>query len=388
MHMCQGRVPMVAPPSATSARYRLFETTLPKAQQTTETSLFQGIDVSLAGLARFAGDRPPPALVTALGAIASRIDAATRALDSRGPAATVPDLLAALTAVRDLTGQTASMGLSDEARYEVELRLRLKEGQLQDAIVQAQALRIEATANDGLVVSGQRVAVSVIVGNRGTGDLTVAKVTLLGFDGPGACAPGVATMSSPYACAAEVSTPADARLTDVYWQRPENAGRATFDADAPFGLPFRPSPFRARVEMDVAGTRIVRELPLQYRYEGPGLVGEKRMELNVVPAFAVSVSPQIVVVPRKPGAVTAGAAAGRELRVTVTNGAKGPASATVRLKTPAGWRVSPATAAISFTREDESTTTRFTVTPATSAEGEHEISAQVVETTGASATHQ
>ncbi len=170
-------------------------------------------------------------------------------------------------------------------------------------------------------------------------------------------------------------TPADARLTDVYWQRPENAGRATFDADAPFGLPFRPSPFRARIEMDLAGTRIVRELPVQYRYEGPGLVGEKRMELNVVPAFAVSVSPQIVVVPRKPGAVAAGGSAGRELRVTVTNGAKGPASATVSLKTPAGWRVSPATAAVSFTREDESTTTRFTVTPTPSAQGEHEISA-------------
>ena len=45
------------------------------------------------------------------------------------------------------------MGLSDEARYEIDLRLRLKEGQLQDAIVQAQALRIEATANDGLVVA-------------------------------------------------------------------------------------------------------------------------------------------------------------------------------------------------------------------------------------------
>ncbi len=168
MHMCQGRVPMVAPPSATSARYRLFETTLPKSPQTTETSLFQGIDVSLAGLARFAGDRPPPALVTALATIASRIDAATRALENRGPAATVPDLLAALTAVRDLTGQTASMGLSDEARYEIDLRLRLKEGQLQDAIVQAQALRIEATANDGLVVAGQPVGVSVVVGNRGT----------------------------------------------------------------------------------------------------------------------------------------------------------------------------------------------------------------------------
>ena len=42
---------------------------------------------------------------------------------------------------------------------------------------------------------------------------------------------------------------------------------------------------------------MIRELPVQFRYEGAGLVGEKRMELNVVPAFAVSVSPQIVVVP-------------------------------------------------------------------------------------------
>ncbi len=382
MHMCQGRVPMVAPPSATSARYRLFETTLPKSQQTTETSLFQGIDVSLAGLARFAGDPPPPALVTAIGTIASRIDSATRALDSRGPAATVPDLLAALNAVRELAGRTASMGLSDDARYEIDLRLRLKEGQLQDAIVLAQALRIDATANDGLIVGGQGVAVSVVVGNRGPGDLGVAKVTLLGFDGPGACAPGIAAASAPYVCAAEVRTPEDARLTDVYWQRPENAGRATFDADAPFGLPFRPSPFRARVEMDLAGTRVVRELPVQYRYEGPGLVGEKRMELNVVPAFAVSVSPQIVVVPQSRRALTAG----RELRVTVTNGAKGPASASVSLKTPGGWRVSPATAPVSFTREDESTTIRFTVTPAAGAKGEHEISADVVETTGVPGT--
>jgi GlcNAc-PI de-N-acetylase/NPCBM-associated, NEW3 domain of alpha-galactosidase len=385
MHMCQGRVPMVAPPSATSARYRLFETTLPAPRPSAETTLFDGIDVSLAGLARYAGERPPQALVAALGAIALRVDAASRAFDSRGPAATVPDLVAALTGVRELIAQTGSMGLTDSAKYEIDHRLRLKESQLQDVIVLAQALRIDATANDGLVVRGQRVGVSVVVGNRGSGELGVAKVTLLGFDAPGTCAPGVATVSAPYACATEVATPADARLTDVYWQRPENAGRATFDADAPFGLPFRPSPFRARVEMDLAGSRIVRELPVQYRYEGPGLVGEKRMELNVVPTFSVSVSPQIVVVPRRPRSAATAAPAGRELRVTVVNGSKGPASATVRLKTPAGWRVTPPTASVSFTREDESTTTRFTVTPPVRATaGAHEISAEAVDAAGTS----
>ena len=79
---------------------------IPKAQAAAETSLFDGIDVSLGALARYAGERPPQPLVTALGTIAARVDAASRALETRGPSATVPDLVAALTAVRDLATQT------------------------------------------------------------------------------------------------------------------------------------------------------------------------------------------------------------------------------------------------------------------------------------------
>ena len=147
-------------------------------------------------------------------------------------------------------------------------------------------------------------------------------------------------------------------------------------ADAPFGLPFRPTPFKVRLEMGIGGIAVNREVPVQFRYEGAGLVGEKRMELNVVPAFAVSVSPQIVVVPlRRPDGA---ANAGRELRVTVVNGAKGAASARVRLKTPEGWTASPASVPVAFTREDEAVTTRFTLTPpAKLAAGQVRVSAEV-----------
>ena len=42
------------------------------------------------------------------------------------------------------------MGLSDGGRYEIEPRLRLKEQQLQDAIVaRARRVQIDATASDG-----------------------------------------------------------------------------------------------------------------------------------------------------------------------------------------------------------------------------------------------
>ena len=174
----------------------------------------------------------------------------------------------------------------------------------------------------------------------------------------------------------DASIPANAPLTGPYWQRPEDAGRATFAPDAPFGLPFRPTPFKVRLEMGIGGIAVNREVPVQFRYEGAGLIGEKRMELNVVPAFAVSVSPQIVVVPlRRPDA---GANTGRELRVTVVNGAKGAASARVRLKTPEGWTATPASVPVSFTREDEAVTTRFTLTPpAKIAAGQVRISAEV-----------
>jgi hypothetical protein len=68
----------------------------------------------------------------------------------------------------------------------------------------------------------------------------------------------------------------------------------------------------------------------------------------------------------------------RELRVTVVNGGKGAASATVRLKTPAGWTVSPQSAALTFSREDEAVTSRFSVTPpAQTAAGGVAITAEV-----------
>ena len=381
MHMCQGRVPMVPAPSATAARYRLADSVLPKVAA--ETSLFEGIDISLQSLARYAGNQPPQALVAGLASVDSRVDAATRALDSRGPFATVADLVGALTTVRGLLDQMGSMGLTDLARYEIEPRLKVKETQLQDAIVIAHALRIDATANDGAVVPGQPIGVAVVVANRGGGELPVSAVTLQGFDGPGNCTRGVSTSSAPYTCSADVRIPATARLTDVYWRRPEDAGRATFEPDAPFGLPFRPTPFRAQLEIEVAGVRIVRDLPIQFRYEGAGLVGEKRMELHVVPAFAVSVSPQIVVVPTKSAALRGSPSAGREVRVTVVNGLKGPSSATVRLKAPAGWRITPASASVGFTREDESTTSRFTLAATAPVQpGDVELTAEVIASGG------
>ena len=57
------------------------------------------------------------------------------------------------------------------------------------------------------------------------------------------------------------------------------------------------------------------------------------MELNVVPAFSVKVSPGLAVIPVAKTAADA-KAVDREIHVTVTNGTKGAAKATVALQVP------------------------------------------------------
>jgi LmbE family N-acetylglucosaminyl deacetylase len=396
MHICQGRAPMVPPPGGGGrggfgSTYRLADTVLSNVKKGSETSLFEGIDVSLPALANYGGKAIEPRLTL----IAQHVERATRALETDGPRATISELVQGLGVVRDVLKTMSD--LSAEAQYEIGMRLRLKEQQFQDALVLAQGARLDATANDGVVIAGQPVNVSVALGNRGAQEVAVRGVTLSGFDGPGNCNGGTAAPAATYECRTEVRIPRDARLTDVYWDRPEDAGRATFAPDAPFGLPFRPSPFRARVEMTIGGAAVTEDLPIQFRYEGAAQAGEKRMELNVVPAFSVSVAPRIAVVPLNLSAAStnpakaatsvarAAAAEQRELRVTVINGSRGPAAATVKLKAPAGWRVTPAAVPIKFSREDESTTTRFSIeAPSTVKAEDVEITAEVSADGGAS----
>ena len=58
------------------------------------------------------------------------------------------------------------------------------------------------------------------------------------------------------------------------------------------------------------------------------------MELTVVPRLALRVTPPIAIVPAGRGAT---AAVDREVRVTVTNHAKGATTGEVRMDAPSGW---------------------------------------------------
>lgn len=361
MHKCQGRSPIINIGGPSGARYRLAATVIESQKNKDETSLFDGVDTSLAGLLQYGGATPPAALREGIAAITRRGIGAQKAFQgSPDPASTLPDLLAGLTAVRALRAGLGSMGLGDSGQYEIDFRLKQKEDQFQQAIVVAHALRIDVVADDGVVMGNQPIRVTATVANRGPDDVSVKSVKLSGFDGDAACILGPIKNTPNFTCASAVKIPANAKLTNPYWVRLPDSGRAELEADPPHGLPFRPSPFRARFEFDVKGVTVTHEMPVQYRYEGDLATGEKRMELNVVPGLSLRVEPSVMIVPLK---VAAGVDRRKEVRVTVENNTKGAATANIALKVPAGWRVLPATQPVSLGAEAENTTVRFTVTP-------------------------
>ena len=113
MHKCQGQAQLLALPGPALQSYQLGESTLPGAMDRDEKSLFDGIDTSISGLAKFAGARAPKELVDGLAAVAANVQAAQKKFDSEGDDATLPPLLAGLHAVRALVGQLRAMSIDD-----------------------------------------------------------------------------------------------------------------------------------------------------------------------------------------------------------------------------------------------------------------------------------
>jgi LmbE family N-acetylglucosaminyl deacetylase len=451
MHKCQGMGQLLSLPApAATASYQLVETTIPAQLQKDETSLFDGVDSSLLSLAKFAGARAPKDLNDGLNTIAAATQAAQKAFDTATDEATIKPLLDGLFAVRVLRRELRSMPIDDAGKYEIEFRLRQKEGEFQHAIGVAHGIRIEALADDGVVVPGQAVKVNVIVANRGNGEVAIKNVKIDGFTGDATCtmtaftgggfgfgggrrggasAPPALPMSSLRKdqvahCEPTLAIPANARVNEPYWHRKGEEGRYTFDADAPFGLPMRPTPFYVQVTLALpGGEEVIQGLPVQHRYEGDIFSGEKRSEVLVVPAFSVRVTPLVAIVPdsairstapARPSATTgrgaaaaqrrAGAARGaaapgsgrgtaapqaaaartadgaptseREIRVTVLNDTIGPAETAVKLELPQGWSATPAEQPVNFSRSDEAQTVRFLLKPAPSVTaGEYHVKA-------------
>lgn len=367
MHKCQGFGQLLALPGSWVVKYQLADTSIPGQKDRDEADLTDGLDLTLRGLARFAGATPPAALVSELDLVARAAETAAAGARAHGPQAAVPALADGLSRARALRDWVrTSTAIAETGKYEIGFRLSRTVELFEQALVLAHGVRFEALADDGVVTPGQPVKVRVIVANRGSASITIDEVEPIAAGA--ACSTGPLQPGGILDCETTYTVPATARATEPYWRRDGAADRYVFDADAPFGEPFRPSPFLARLVFRGGhDARIRIEQPIQHRYEGSIFSGEKRTELLVVPALSVRVSPEIAVVPVGVGpkrtARQAALDSTREVTVTVTNNAPGGATASVALTLPSGWRVQPESATVTLARADEAATARFSVTP-------------------------
>ena len=418
MHKCQGTSQLLLLPGTSPARtYRLKDAVIGEAGVAPK-DMFDGIDTTLPGLAKFAAAQPPANLVIALQTIAASIDQAKQAAEKGSPASAAAPLIQGLAGLRSLraslTDRSGSPGgslqLPAEARYEIDFRLAQKEEQFTEALLLTHGIRLEALADDGTVTVGQNVKVSTVAGNYGPADVTLESVKLSGFVGHdnsangGLCVPTAGSIQTGRAVSCDATLHvAHVPLSTPYWTPRSDAARYDFDPDVPFGVPFRPTPFHATFSLTIGGADVNVDRTIEYRYSDI-VAGEKRMELQVVPPFAVQTTPEIAVVPTAAPAPAAkaeseeeedraergekearpaparrtGSARARTIVVTVSNNVNGPVNATASLAAPAGWTVAPASAPIKFERADEQITTSFKITPPANARvGESLVKATV-----------
>ena len=371
MHKCQGTSQLLLLPGTPQNRTYKFQ------DGVAGTALFDGIDTSLVGLTRFAGSRDVPALRSALLALQQSVQDARAAFAARGAAAAVAPLVTGLRATRALRADLPR--LLGTPGTEIDFRLAQKERQFQDALVVASGTRLDALADDGVVTPRQMVNLA-LVGASAADGVELLNTKIDGFDGnPSAACTGTLAPAAPVTCKATAAIPAAAHFSTPYWTPRADASRYDFEADVPFGLPFRPSPFHAIFALRIGGADVTVDRVIQYRYSNL-VAGEKRSELNVSPAFNVRVDPAIAVFPVNAPSLTPVVSAFRRKTITVTvgNNQKGAAAATVTLNVPNGWTATPASAPVNFLREDEEISVTFMLDgPATLAVGEWPVSATV-----------
>ena len=349
---------------------------------TTERSLFEGIDTSLAGIAVLAG-LPKGSLASELEAVATAAQRALADYDARKPGTLVPVLARGLEATRDArTATTRLAAAPEEARAEADFLLSFKERDFADALARAAQVVVDPLADRETVVPGGNVTVTVrtFMPEGSTAKVVGAEVKAPSGWTVQPAGEETEDDSNPFArffreypshsARYTVAAPAAAPLTEPYFlDDPREDARYRWDDDDPRALPFAPPLLRADVTLEVAGTRFVISRPVQYRF-ADRVRGELRRHLNVVPTVSVGLDSPLLIVP------TGTTSHQQRVVVRVTNHLADGAAGILRLELPEGWTSTPTEAAFAVRAAGEKMSAPFVVTaPAGRRKGTFQIGA-------------
>jgi LmbE family N-acetylglucosaminyl deacetylase len=329
----------------------------------TESSIFDGLDTSLPGLATLMG-LPAGSLAGELRAIDAAARDAVRDFRALEPERIVPVLATGLRATRAARAALRSAAGSDDARADVDFVLARKETDFAEALALAAGAVVDPLADEETVVPGGTAGVNVRTFLAHPTLVRITRTTLNAGNGwrvePAAVpeARGGFRRETPTSIERyTVSVPATALLTQPYFLgNPRQGDSYNWAADAPAGMPFQSPLVTATVTFDTNGTEFTISRPVVYRF-ADRVRGELRRDLNVVPELSVGLDTQLLIVP------ASGAARAQRLVVTATSSGNRAMTGTLRLRLPAGWTATPASSTFSIASAGESATATFDVTP-------------------------
>jgi LmbE family N-acetylglucosaminyl deacetylase len=168
----------IPPPGAFDVNYHRYGSMLPPShQKMQEDSFFDGIDVTLAGIAELAPTAFPE-LHASLAKIQADINVATDHLDLNDLGKVTPTLAEALRACTSLLDDVSSSRLSEVQKENVLHELRIKRVQLNDALALSLGLTLDATATGANQIALSPVSIWTQIRSQAATPLTVEKVWL------------------------------------------------------------------------------------------------------------------------------------------------------------------------------------------------------------------
>jgi LmbE family N-acetylglucosaminyl deacetylase len=339
--------------------YKLVDSVLPIPREGVhERDFFDGIDTTLLGLADRIGDEDSKVsfLRPALGAIKERVDEATHLIPGPSSRLAAP-LLAGEEQVAELMDQIEHAELSPAAKSELLANLRTKRQQFRRAAELALSLELRISTTppgSGMLVPGQTVRLLAELRNSGDEAVQVQQIALdlpQGWSAPpvwirpARLKPGDSTV-----VAFNLTVAPNAELTRPYWHRNDPETDSVYELDDPryATLPFPPPPVEAHAVFAFGGHRGT------VRAVARASLAENSPALAVVPAFSLMIAPRTQVVP-------ADLTAPATVTVAVRSYVGGEAS--LHLRAPQGWTISPSSAPVRFAHSGQEYKVSFKLTP-------------------------
>ncbi|MBI3651374.1 MAG: PIG-L family deacetylase [Acidobacteria bacterium] len=326
--------------------------------------LFDGIDISLLGIADFAG-KAAAKLKPELAEVQKAADEAEQAFKPLATASLTPIIARGLKKLRQIRAALAAFGLSEVEFYDTDFLLNIKEHDFEEALAQAEGVVIDCLSDDEVVTPGQTFKVGVSVFVNGRESATAAPTTLLTPKGWLVEAQKNAQKPNENRLAGQlnfnVTVAKDEEPTQPYWLKNPRKGDMFVPGSGGTGIePVAPPTVIAEVKMEIAGQEVTLHKAAQYRFADKAL-GEVRRDLKIAPAVAVNVAPNLIVVPLSTTPVE------REVNVSLTNNLKSGAKGRVKLDAPKAWAVTPASVDFTLQREGERATFAFKIKAAPNA---------------------